>query len=99
MIIPDSIRIGGHDVTIEVINGNTRFTKYGDYSKWDNRIRINSDGTVESTKAETFMHEIIEAIDTMNELGLPHNAIASLSEGLFAVIRNNKLDFINSTKR
>lgn len=93
MNIPKKLTIGGHEYDIEVLNGGTRFTKYGDHSAWDNQIRINTDGTPESVQAEALFHELIEAINNRNELDLKHNVICSLSEGLFAIIRNNNLDF------
>lgn len=40
----------------------------------------------------TLIHEVIEAINDMNELGLKHNAISSLSTQLAEVLINNEID-------
>ena len=93
MKIPKKIKIGGHDVSV-IMEEGVRLKKAGDWNSWSNSIRINSDGDLsESYQAETFMHEIVEAINTHNELNMELHVISSLSEGIFAVIRNNKLDF------
>jgi len=93
--IPTKIKIGGHEFSISIIEGGTRFTRAGDVCNWDCTIRINSsDKIAESSQAEALLHEIIEAINHANELKIEHSTICTLSEQLFAVIRNNKLDFI-----
>lgn len=94
MKIPASIRIGGHDVEIKKIC-EPNFHDYGDYNRWFSLIRLNTDGVKESKMAETFLHEIIEAINGKNELKMEHHVIMTLSEDLFAIIRNNKLDFVS----
>jgi hypothetical protein len=40
----------------------------------------------------TLIHEVIEAINDMNELGMKHNVISSLSTHLAEVLINNKID-------
>lgn len=97
MKIPDKILIGGHQYPVEVTQGDSRFFHAGDLNTWTQEIRINtSDNHPESAQAEAFLHEIIEAINHDNELKLEHRNIAVLGTQLFAVIRNNNLDF---TKR
>ncbi len=95
MKIPDKVLIGGHEYPVEVIDGDTRFLNSGELNTWTQEIRINtSDGHPEGAQAEAFLHEIIEAINHDNELKLEHRNISVLGTQLFAVIRNNKLDFV-----
>jgi len=39
------------------------------------------------------LHEIIETIKSLNNLDMDHKNLSVLSESLFQVIRDNKLDF------
>ncbi len=41
----------------------------------------------------TLLHEIIEIINNICDLALPHQTISTLETNLFQVIRDNKLDF------
>jgi hypothetical protein len=40
----------------------------------------------------TLIHEVIEAINDMNELGMKHNVISCISTQLAEVLMNNKID-------
>ncbi len=95
MRIPKKILSSGHDVIVKKMKGGTLSTieQAGAFSAWDNEIFINTNGTSESTQAEAFLHEIVENINMSNELKLKHTAITILASQLFAIIRNNKLDF------
>lgn len=94
MKIPKKILIGGHEVDVDIQRGDHYFPHGGDYCGWTQTIRLNvADNISESNMSETLLHEIIEAINHANELKLRHGQISCLSEQLFSVIRNNKLDF------
>jgi len=92
--IPDVIRIGGHDVKIKKVNCSDERDS-GIYDDWYRFIKINQDGHPESGQAEALMHEILEAITKINNIELNHTALTVISEQLFAIIRNNRLDFVN----
>ncbi|HEC65161.1 MAG TPA: hypothetical protein ENI23_07705 [bacterium] len=99
MDIPKKVLIGGHEYPVEVFNGGARFANAGDLNTWTQEIRINTmDDHPESSQAEAFLHEIIEAINHDNELKLEHRNITILGAQLFAVIRNNNLDFRKGRK-
>ncbi len=93
MKIPKKIIVAGQEVTVTLVRGGNRFLNAGDFCCMDNSIRINIDGTVEAVRAESFLHEIVEALNINNELKLEHHVICTLSSQIFAIIRNNKLDF------
>ena len=94
MNIPKKVLIGGHKYPVDVFSGDTRFINSGELNTWTQEIRINTaDNLSESAQAEAFLHEIIEAINHYNELKLEHRNISVLCTQLFAVLRNNNLDF------
>ncbi len=93
MKMPEKNIIAGQEVQVSLVDGGNKFFNAGDFCCMDNTIRINTDGTVEAVRAESFLHEIIESININNELKLEHHAICTLSSQIFAIIRNNKLDF------
>ncbi len=93
MKMPEKIIIAGQEVQVSLVDGGNKFYNAGDFCCMDNTIRINTDGTVEAVRAESFLHEIIENVDATNELKLEHPTITILASQLFAIIRNNKLDF------
>ncbi len=95
MKIPKKILSSGHDVVVKKMKGGgmSPIEHAGAFSAWDNEISINTNGTSESTQAEAFLHEIFENINASNELKLKHTTITILASQLFAILRNNKLDF------
>lgn len=93
MKIPRSIQLGGHRISIIKLKSSD-LKSAGSYDDWYQTIKINIDDSCEDAQAEVFLHEIIHGIDTKYELGLEHKQVAQLSQMLFAVIRNNKLDFV-----
>ena len=93
MKIPKTILMGGHEVMVEKV-GNDDINAAGDWSAWCQRIRINDEGAPEDRQAETFLHEMLEAIKYFSGIKLPHAQLTIISEMLFATIRQNKLTFL-----
>jgi len=50
-------------------------------------------GQQEAQEADTFLHEVIEAIKAEIGCDLPHRTIVALSAALLQIIRVNNLDF------
>ncbi len=92
--IPTKIKIGGHFLTIKKVKSN-ELRDSGQYDNWYHIISINGDGTTESRQAEVLLHEIVEAINFKYDLQITHQTISTLSEVLFSVLTDNKLDFTN----
>ena len=96
MKIPKKIKVGGH--VYRVIypcdfaeNKNLRGQHDGDTKE----IRISDDGP-ESVIAETLLHEILHAVDSVTGYKLfedNERAIVGIGEALFQVLRDNNLDF------
>ena len=98
MKIPNYILASGHKVNIRR-HSNQDNEKPGFYNSWFSTINITNDNELpESGEAEILMHEIIEMTNAEYDMKLPHQTISTLSQQLFAVIRNNKLDFTNEEK-
>ena len=94
MEIPDKIKLGGHIVKIEKVSKKD-IDSGGEYNLYYDLIRVRTDDTPESSIAECFLHEIIEGIKYKYEIALDHANLTVLSEVLFQVIRENKLNFFD----
>jgi hypothetical protein len=92
MKIPERIRIGAHEITIQKVKSREE-REFGSYDRWFSTININNDETKEDVQAEAFLHEIVEGINATYELKLDHPVITTVSEVLFDTIRRNDLDF------
>ena len=91
VMMPDTIKIFGHDFVVkmhkEEDSGNVSL---GTYMVGRNTILINtrqSDSQMEST----LLHEIIEIVNALNELGLTHSQVSALETGLYAVLKDNRM--------
>jgi len=99
MKIPERLDILGYEYQVlnEVTHNDSH---YGHAKHKDAKIILYSspDYTMpEQIEAETLLHEIIHSIDTALCLDLDENTVTRLSKGLFAVIRQNNLDFRKDT--
>lgn len=104
MKIPKTLKISGHSykVTFPYIF-TERFDRWGDCDDAIKQIRImevDGSGTkrAESAISVTFLHEILHAIDYLTgheQFRGPEGEkrIEAISEGLFQVLRDNKLRF------
>jgi hypothetical protein len=99
MDIPKQIKIGGHVYDVEM-DPKLYLTEGspGTILHFAKKIAIDPN-TAESYQAECLLHEIIEALNRNNELDLAHTQITALSEGLFQVLRDNRLDFSVKSER
>jgi len=94
MKIPDTVKIIGHDYKISYDPHLFRDESTGGGTSCANGLSIVlACDSLESNMAEIFLHEIIEQIKYRLQIELDHDDLSALSEGLFAVIRNNNLDF------
>ena len=97
MEIPNNIKILGKSITVRKAHPMDIDAS----GEWDNEWlnisiqSIDDPKYPESKMAEAFMHEIFEALNDFCDLKLPHQTLATLSEGMFQVIRSNNLKFEN----
>jgi len=97
MNIPKNIQNGGHNINIEFATSAT-IDNPGEFNAYYQQIRLRKeDDTPEDAIAEALLHEIFEGIKHFNNLDIQHKDLTVLSEGLFAIIRNNHLQFDSIT--
>lgn len=90
MKIPKSLKIGGHTIKVSVVplpDGTD-----GEFSTATNEIRI-ADNLAESQAEVTLLHEIMHAINAQFDKDLEHIILESLSQQLYQVLHDNKLQF------
>lgn len=89
MNIPDSIKIGGCTYKVEFVENLSRDRNASGQSCM-NAQWIKIDNSIcQEQKESTFIHEIIEQIDAMNELKLDHQQICTLETAIYQVIKDN----------
>jgi hypothetical protein len=89
--IPQRVKILGHIYTVKEYESYPSDT-YGSHDPNTLTIRLNNNKN-DSQIASTFLHEIIEAVNHLLELGLEHRQISGLESGLYQVLKDNKLMF------
>jgi len=89
MKIPPTIKIGGHIYDIEY-HCSEMIRLAGMADGEENVIHIN-ERFADSKKESILFHEIVHTIDWMNDLKLTEQQTASISEGMYAVLKDNKL--------
>jgi len=96
MIFPQNIKVGAHNIRVKIVD-HENIEDFGEYNHYTRLIRLKEDnGIPEDAMAECFLHELFEVLDKLNNLNLNHVALTVLSEGIFQIIRDNKLDFRKS---
>ena len=88
MKIPEKIEIGGIDFKIlqaDIIK-KTGDTDYG-YMDPKNEIIVLDESLSKQGRECTLVHEIIEALNELNQLGLNHQQISTLEHGIYRAIR------------
>uniref|UniRef100_A0A6M3KH87 Uncharacterized protein n=1 Tax=viral metagenome TaxID=1070528 RepID=A0A6M3KH87_9ZZZZ len=101
MIIPSTLKILGHEVFV-IFNDRLELKTGLLGGFYGNTLEIElSPGLGESQMAETFMHELLEAVTFFLQLkdrGFEHDMLCQMSEMIFHIIRGNDLDFRKPNK-
>ena len=92
MNLPKEIKVMGHKYIVEKHPLVLQKVTPGDACVNTKLIRLDP-SVGESSMGEAFLHEIIEVLKYHLSLPLKHEVLASLSEGLYQVIHDNKLKF------
>lgn len=89
---PQTIKIGGHTITIdfECKFIDDEVYKLGSFDIVKHVIEIRK-GLEKSRAESTLLHELIEWLNNDLELGIEHKSITTLAEGLYQIIADNKL--------
>lgn len=90
MKIPDKIKIGYKDYTVELLNAldDGAILLYGRIDYHKEIIELQKTYT-HNQKCCTLIHEVIHGVDEMNGIGLKENQVIKLAKGLYQVIKDN----------
>lgn len=82
MKLPKQVEIGGHLIKVTEVTGlASRHGECGSFQLSSLTIEIDK-GLPDTLKEETLWHEIVEAINAIYELELPHRSIQILGVGI-----------------
>lgn len=104
MKIQSRIKILGHPIRVSCV-GHALETEdcsqaVGLAHLVTNRIslsrKFDADEVAESVVAETYLHEIAHHVNTKLGLGMEEGQISGISCGLLQVIRDNRIDFLDT---
>jgi len=94
--IPEKLKILGHEYRVSFDSKLFMNENVGGGKACGNDLSIVlAGGMPESREAEVFLHEIIELVKYTLQVEISHADLSTLSEGLFAVFRDNDLSFSN----
>ena len=88
MRIPDHVYLGGIRIPV-LIKYEGMDDAFGYYKSNEHEIWINGNFPID-IQHSTFIHELIEAIDTMWELKLKHSQIVALENGLYQAFTSSR---------
>jgi len=93
MRIPKRLKVLAQTYTVEMMDPDEMVEcALGSCDSYRMEIKLLG-GQVETQEADTFLHEVFEAIKAEVGVDLPHRTIVALSATLLNVIRANNLDF------
>ncbi len=94
MKIPKTLKIGGKKIKVKIVKDLSYENAIGIWESEYYTITLEENGIAPIEKLEEcFLHEIVEAINGLYELKLSHYKITVISEVLFQILKDNKLDF------
>lgn len=81
----NTIKIAGHIFPVEEVDG---LADSGSTDTQLNKILINKN-LCQSNKESTILHEVLEAINALYDLNLPHQTIQTLEQALYQIYKDN----------
>jgi hypothetical protein len=92
MEIPERVRVGAYEIPVKLVEdlGNDRGCG-GEYSP--RKLEISLDLAFKVRIGEIFLHEVLECICSQYDLDIDHHHLMVLSNTLFQVLKDNKLQF------
>lgn len=88
MIIPNKVQILGQCYTIEFLEPKKKRGFIGRCFPHGNHIQLSQE-LCEDKMGETFIHEVLHAIDENLELGIKHKSINRLGLALYQFLKDN----------
>jgi len=97
MKIPKKIKVGPH--VYKVVRKKKIIDENGDELRGEcraeERVILIQSGLKNTRLCETFLHEIVHAIDEENQMELGENRVNIIGLNLMQIIVDNKLDFLS----
>ena len=91
MTLPKQIKVGGLTITVREVEGLiVDYDRFGEFSPRELQIRVESHLSWDR-KELTLLHEIIEAVTTLNEIEMEHSDLTTLAHELYQVLVDNNL--------
>ena len=91
-MIPDKVKIGGLIINVAYSKTVADRENYGEISFVNQTITIDSDTTPDKQE-DTFVHEILEAINHYYAIRLEHDKLTVLGRVLYQVLKDNDIRF------
>lgn len=85
--LPKSVRVGPHELT--VIETGAAMAEYGHFDYDDLAIRIRNNVSI-GVQYETFWHEVVEGLNAVYELKLPHRTIQVIGASIYQALASIK---------
>jgi hypothetical protein len=92
MRIPSKVNILGQDFKVVPLKKKKDTDHIGICYAWRNRIELDGD-LVPDTAGETFLHEVIHAIEQKLVLKLTEAQVNNLALALYQFLKQNNIDF------
>jgi hypothetical protein len=91
-LLPETVKICGHIWKVGLLHPSVKRLQQHDGLCDPESHEIGILGGMPDTRTgEVFLHEIIEALDSLFALDMPHNTVQVLAVGLFQVLIDNDL--------
>lgn len=100
MQIPNKIKVGYKDyevLKVESLDDGTNLL-YGEVIYDKEQIKISKNYCDNQQKC-TLIHEVLHAIDNMNNIGLEEEQVIKLGKGIYQLIKDNPSMFIEGYKK
>ena len=93
MKIPKILKVGGHQYKVEITKTYNESKGSNNWGRTNHvKLKIYLDeGLVESKKEETFIHELLHAVDSHQGNILKESQVDKIANGLYMVLKDNKL--------
>jgi hypothetical protein len=85
MKLPVKIKVGGLDYKLQFVDGLADFGS----TNFNKQVILIDKDLTNDNKVSTLVHEILEILNSQNDLNLTHQTISTLEAGLYQVIKDN----------
>lgn len=97
MNIPTSVKLCGHDIDVILLDTPEMYPGVGRilgrYDPAIQQILLYNNPEKPSIAESNFVHEVIEAVDKMNDLKLNHTQISTLASSLHQILTTREYDY------